>query len=237
MTRTPPLGALLSALLSFSTLEPSFCLAAASAAPERPSEAPRPWATGPAAEARFLDHLHTLEPLTGAFEQHVEDGYGQRFDEREGRFALAPGLGLNWVTETPFEEQLVLNGEGVWLWDPTLQQAFRRPLSALGGTPATLLVGLGEGWLEEYEVEAQASETLERFRLLRAAQAESHPGAPMRVEMAWIEGTLGLISVEEGTGQRLVLRLRALTPAILSPEDFAFEPPDGAEVIDEGWTE
>ena len=100
-----------------------------------------------------------------------------------------------------------------------------------------LLVGFGEGWLEEYEVEAQASEDLERFRLLRAAQAESHPGAPMRVEMAWIEGTLGLISVEEGTGQRLVLRLRALTPAILRPEDFAFEPPDGAEVIDEGWTE
>ena len=48
MTRTPPLGALLSALLSFLTLEPSFCLAAASAAPSAhqapgaPSDAPGP---------------------------------------------------------------------------------------------------------------------------------------------------------------------------------------------------
>ena len=53
MTRTSPLGALLSALLSFLTLEPSFCLAAASAATERPSEAPRPWATGPARRRAF----------------------------------------------------------------------------------------------------------------------------------------------------------------------------------------
>ena len=44
MTRTPRWARSLSALLLL-TLEPSFCLAAASAAPERPSEAPRPWAT------------------------------------------------------------------------------------------------------------------------------------------------------------------------------------------------
>ena len=200
-------------------------------------EAPRPWASGPAVKARFLDRLRDLEPLTGRFEQHVEDGYGQRFDQREGHFALAPGLGLNWVTESPFEEQLVLNPEGAWLWDPALQQAYRRPLSALAGTPAMLLVGLGEGWLEAYAVETQAAEALERFRLQRHGGTERRPGAPARLELAWIEGTLSLISLEEGTGQRLVLRLRALAPAALGPQAFAFEPPEGAEVIDEGAVE
>ena len=147
MTDNAPLGALrsalLAALLGLAALGPLIALTAPPAAPEDLTEAPRPWVSGPAVEDRFLDRLRTLEPLTGQFEQHVEDGYGQRFDQRAGRFALAPGLGLNWVTESPFEEQLVLNGEGAWLWDPALQQAFRRPLSALAGTPATLLVGLG----------------------------------------------------------------------------------------------
>jgi len=241
MTDNAPLGALrralLAALLGLAALGPLIALTAPPAAPEDLTEAPRPWVSGPAVEDRFLDRLRTLEPLTGQFEQHVEDGYGQRFDQRAGRFALAPGLGLNWVTESPFEEQLVLNGEGAWLWDPALQQAFRRPLSALAGTPATLLVGLGEAWLEDYTVENQASDALERFRLLRSPEAEMRPGAPAQLELAWIEGSLGLITVEEGTGQRLVLRLRALASAVLGPSDFAFEPPEGAEVIDEGAAE
>ena len=241
MTDNAPLGALrsalLAALLGLGALEPLFSQAAQASAPEAITEAPRPWASGPAVEARFLNRLRALEPLTGQFEQHVEDGYGQRFDQRAGRFALAPGLGLNWVTESPFEEQLVLNGEGAWLWDPALQQAFRRPLADLAGTPATLLVGLGEAWLDDYTVENQASDALERFRLLRSPKTEMRPGAPAQLELAWIEGSLGLITVEEGTGQRLVLRLRALAPAVLVPTDFVFEPPEGAEVIDEGAAE
>lgn len=237
MNKKAARGALLGVLLGFWALGPQFVLAAAPEPPENPEQIPRPWISGPAIDARFLDRLRALEPLRGRFEQHVEDGYGQRFDQREGRFALAPGLGLNWVTETPFDEQLVLNSEGAWLWDPALQQAFRRPLSALAGTPATLLVGLGEAWLEGYTVETQASDALERFRLRRGAEVEIRPGAPARLELAWIEGTLSLISVEEGTGQRLVLRLRSLTPAALGPEAFAFEPPEGAEVIDEGGAE
>ena len=233
MTNNPLAGALLGAILGLFALgPPSFATAAEP--PEGLTQAFRPWTSGPIVEARLLDRLRALEPLRGRFEQHVEDGYGQRFDEREGHFALAPGLGLAWVTEAPFEEQLVLNEEGAWLWDPALQQAFRRPLSGLAGTPATLLVGLGEGWLEDYQVERQASEALERFRLLRRAEVELRPGAPARLELAWLEGVLGLISVEEGSAQRLVLRLRALTPSVLGPEDFAFQPPEGAEVIDEG---
>jgi len=241
MTGNAPLDALRRALvgvlLGLGAFGPLFALAAPPAAPEDLTEAARPWTSGPAVKARFLDRLRALEPLTGQFEQHVEDGYGQRFDQREGHFALAPGLGLNWVTESPFEEQLVLNGEGAWLWDPALQQAFRRPLADLAGTPATLLVGLGEAWLEDYTVETQASDALERFRLQRAAEAELRPRAPAQLELVWIEGTLSLISVEEGTGQRLVLRLRALAPAVLSPSDFVFEPPEGTEVIDEGAAE
>ena len=241
MTGDAPLDALrralLGVLLGLGAFGPLFALAAPPAAPEDLTEAAQPWASGPSVHARFLDRLHTLEPLRGRFEQHVEDGYGQRFDQREGHFALAPSLGLNWVTESPFEEQLVLNGEGAWLWDPALQQAFRRPLADLAGTPATLLVGLGEAWLEDYTVETQASDALERFRLQRAAEAELRPRAPAQLELVWIEGTLSLISVEEGTGQRLVLRLRALAPAVLSPSDFVFEPPEGTEVIDEGAAE
>jgi chaperone LolA len=232
-----PGNALLAVLFGLAALGASFSLAAPLTAPEDSMDVPRPWHSGPAVKARFLDRLRGLEPLTGRFEQHVEDGYGQRFDQREGRLALAPGLGMSWVTESPFEEQLILNHEGAWLWDPALQQAFRRPLSALAGTPATLLVGLGEGWLEDYAVETQATEALERFRLLREAGVPRRPGAPARLELAWIEGTLSLISVEEGTGQRLVLRLRALAPAALGPQAFAFEPPAGAEVIDEGAAE
>ena len=241
MTGNTPRDALrrafLGVLLGLGPLGSLIALAAPSSAPEDLTEAARPWTSGPSVHARFLDRLHTLEPLRGRFEQHVEDGYGQRFDQREGHFALAPGLGLNWVTESPFEEQLVLNGEGAWLWDPALQQAFRRPLADLAGTPATLLVGLGDGWLDDYAIETQATEALERFRLLREAGATRRPGAHARLELAWIEGTLSLISVEEGTGQRLVLRLRALAPAVLGPEAFLFEPPEGAEVIDEGAAE
>lgn len=60
--RSPVLGTLLGALLGLAALGPLISQAAPSAAPEGPMEASRPWTSGPAVKARFLDRLHTLEP-------------------------------------------------------------------------------------------------------------------------------------------------------------------------------
>ena len=200
------------------------------ARPASPSEAPA-WETGQPARAALEARLAHLTPLEGAFRQTLEDSFGQRLGESEGAFALEPGVGLRWLTREPYEEALVVNEEGAWLWDPGLQQVLRRPQQDLLHTPAALLLGLDPDWLDGYVIAHSAPQPgLDRYRLVSRAPG---PGAAT-LSLTWLEEALALLTVEEGSGQRLQLRFEGLRPRPSAPEDFVFIVPEGAELLDEG---
>ena len=89
----------------------------------------------------FLSHVSAAE---GAFRQRVVDRSGKLVNEAEGIFAFRrPGAFL-WNYEKPWKQQVVSDGQTLWLYDEDLMQVTVKKVSdALGATPAAVLFGSG----------------------------------------------------------------------------------------------
>ena len=100
-----------------------------------------PMAAGARDLSRFFAQVQTLK---ARFTQVVRDRHGALVSRGQGRLWLKRPGQFRWDYKTPYREQIVGHGSGVWIYDPGLAQATRYSLNqALGRTPALLLAGRG----------------------------------------------------------------------------------------------
>ncbi len=91
--------------------------------------------------ARFFARAHTM---TAHFHQVVRNRHGAVVSRGNGRMWLARPGRFRWNYDHPYHEQIIGQGQTVWLYEPGLAQATRYSLDrALGRTPALLLAGEG----------------------------------------------------------------------------------------------
>jgi outer membrane lipoprotein carrier protein len=100
-------------------------------------------AAGTAAE--LLDAFAAnVQDLTATFEQERFDESGTPVEEPSmGQFMLLRPDRFLWHYAAPFEEIIVADGEWLWHYDVSIEQAERRPQSELATTPVMLLSGAG----------------------------------------------------------------------------------------------
>lgn len=100
-----------------------------------------PMSAGARDLSRFFAQVQTLK---ARFTQVVRDRHGALVSRGQGRLWLKRPGQFRWDYKTPYHEQIVGYGSGVWIYDPGLAQATRYSLNqALGRTPALLLAGRG----------------------------------------------------------------------------------------------
>lgn len=68
-----------------------------------------------------------LRGLDGQFRQDVFDPQGRRKDSSSGRVALSAPHLFRWEYRQPFVQLVIADGKTVWVYDPDLKQASRRP--------------------------------------------------------------------------------------------------------------
>ena len=68
-----------------------------------------------------------LKGLDGQFTQKVYDGGGKLKETSNGRVALSAPRLFRWEYNAPYEQLIVADGKQVWVYDPDLQQASKRP--------------------------------------------------------------------------------------------------------------
>ncbi|GIX21604.1 MAG: hypothetical protein KatS3mg121_0387 [Gammaproteobacteria bacterium] len=91
--------------------------------------------------ARFTDSLRSLE---AEFVQTVFDDKMKVIETARGRALLAKPGRFCWDYLEPYRQQIVADGERVWIYDPELEQVVVKPLDrALGSAPIALLTGRG----------------------------------------------------------------------------------------------
>lgn len=99
-----------------------------------------------AAQAGGVDRLKSFYRNTNAFKarfhQTVVDPQGRKMQEVDGNMQLQRPGRFRWDYEKPYVQQIIGDGQKVWLYDPDLNQVTVRSLSkALGSSPAALLAG------------------------------------------------------------------------------------------------
>jgi outer membrane lipoprotein carrier protein len=90
----------------------------------------------------FFAHTNSMR---AQFKQVVLDNKGAKIQEVEGTMQLQRPNKFRWDYQKPYEQQIVSDGQQVFLYDVDLEQVTVRSLSkTLGFSPAALLAGGGE---------------------------------------------------------------------------------------------
>jgi len=177
---------------------------------------------------RFFVSFTTLK---ADLEQTTYDQNGRLLQEQTGSVVIQrPGRFL-WVYQSPYEQQIVADGDKVWLYDIDLEQVtVKAQDSALGSTPVSLLMN-GDGLAEHFDVEF----AMERGGLTWYSLApKQKDGSFERLSLGFGDGQLRSMEVQDSFGQlsEFIFNNMRLDEKI-DPATFKFELPDGVDVMDE----
>ncbi len=166
------------------------------------------------------------------FTQFSMNESGSRAEESRGYFAVERPNRFRWVTETPFVQEIVSDGEYIWIYDPDLEQVTRKTADEQGGSaPAMILNGQIEQLSQSFEIHKidQDAGGVALFELL-PKNAENSTFT--RIRLLFEQDRISELSMQDSLGQRSMLTLQALEYDAELPDDiFKFDPPGGTDVI------
>ncbi len=90
------------------------------------------------------DFFNDTKSMRADFKQVVKDNQGRKVQEVEGGMQLKRPNMFRWDYKKPYEQQIVSDGNEVFLYDTELEQVTIRTLGkTIGSSPAALLAGGG----------------------------------------------------------------------------------------------
>jgi len=186
---------------------------------------------GEAGVDRLRSYLANVQGMRGDFRQQIIDSRGVVLEDASGTVAMQRPGRFRWDYREPFRRVIVADGERVWLYEADLDQVTVRKLtSGIGDTPAALLTGK-ESVLERFDVEKSwAEDGLALVRLVpRSAEADF-----AGVTLGFHNAELRQLRLDDRLGQQTRIEFSGIrTNPTLAPDLFRFQPPPGADVIDD----
>ncbi len=179
---------------------------------------------------RFLDGTRTLR---ADFVQTVLAKNGRKPQISSGTMALSRPGKFRWQIEQPYSQQIISDGQRVWLYDPELKQVTIRKIGqALGSSPAALLAGDGSAALAKHFSLKDAGEK-NGLEWVEAVPKASDSGFE-RVLLGFAGDTLKSMTLADSFGQTTVLIFAKVerNPS-LAATLFHFTPPAGADIVGE----
>ena len=180
---------------------------------------------------RLRNYLANVQGMEGDFHQQVIDSRGVVLEDSSGTVAMQRPGRFRWDYKEPFRRVIVADGEKVWLYEADLDQVTVRNLtSGIGDTPAVLLTGR-ETVLDRFNVEKSWVEGgLSLVRLVPLSAEADFAG----VTLGFHNAELRRLLLDDRLGQQTRIDFSGIrTNPQLSPEVFRFQPPPGADVIDD----
>ena len=176
----------------------------------------------------FFSNITTFEARFG---QIVLDETLESIDDGQGKVWIKrPGL-FRWDYEPPEAQQIIGDGDRVWLFDIELEQVtVRDQQAALGRTPAILLAGGGD---LERNYDIVDIGTQGRFDWVNLIPKDEDSNFS-EVRIGFEDNRLRLMELLDNLGQRTRITfvdLKENQP--LSDTIFDFLPPPGVDVIDD----
>jgi outer membrane lipoprotein carrier protein len=174
----------------------------------------------------FFRDLHTLQ---AGFHQEVIDSEGELQQVSDGRvWIMRPGK-FRWDYATPYQQQIVADGERLWSYDPDLAQVTVQPLaSLLGATPAMLLSGT-EPLDQVFRLEALPAPAGElRVQLTPKSDDSNITG----VQLDFVDQRLTRLVAQDSFGNTTSFEFTDLQRNVtLDDSLFRFVPPPGTDIV------
>jgi len=173
---------------------------------------------------------HGLKGLDGHFTQQVFDANGKRKESSSGRIALSAPHLFRWEYTKPYEQLIVADGKFVWVYDPDLQQASKRPQGAAErNSPLTALIDPSR-LDKDYVIQEAGSEGGLEWLTLRP-KADGDNGFKS-ARLGFGAGGLQQMQVVDALGQRTQISFSdwKRNPSF-DPDTFHYAPGKGVDVV------
>jgi outer membrane lipoprotein carrier protein len=145
-----------------------------------------------------------------------------------GRFVFSRPSLFRWTYEKPYQQILVGDGQYLWIWDPDLNQAIRKPISqGLGGTPAALLSGKND---LETGFDLSEGKTTDQMSWVIAIPKNPDSGF-QEVRLGFLNHQLHRMNFKDTFNHWMTIDFTLLSNSGVDSADFHFAPPKGADVI------
>lgn len=185
--------------------------------------------------AQPIDQLASLltgyDRFTADFDQFITNEQGVRGESSSGYFAVERPDRFAWITVDPFPQEIISDGEYIWIYDPDLEQATRRSAEEnTESAPALILNGRIHELDRRYEVALIQQDTdMIVFELLPKESDEVMFSA---VKLVFKDSVLSELVLDDSLGQRSMIQLsnQQLNPT-LDEALFTFDPPDDIDII------
>lgn len=173
--------------------------------------------------------LADMQGLQGRFVQIQFNAEQQRTQTASGSFELMRPAHFRWVYSEPYQQELVADGESLWIFDQDLNQATEKPLrQALGQAPILLL--MENRPLEEEFILTELGKDggLDWVELKPRGEAADF----REIRFAFREGMLARMQLTDAFGQITLIEFSSmrLNPP-LDEARFRFNPPPGVDVV------
>lgn len=192
--------------------------------------------TTDSAAAQLGQRLAPLQQLQGRFVQNQYDSDGTLLTESHGTYIMQRPGHFRWVTEAPFPQELIANGETIWLYDPDLETVTVRQFDPqLQQTPAVILSGDISSLKEQYTIHKAQRSTTKGASETFTLQPKQTQSLFQSLQLEFANEQLVAITVIDGLRQKTRFALSAENIVDSVTDDlFHFTPPEGADVIIDG---
>jgi len=186
--------------------------------------------TSVVAEDKVSLFFKNLTTITANFEQIVENAQLSSTEKASGKLWIERPGKFRWDYSAPYEQQIVSDGEKIWIFDKDLEQVTVRPVGlSMGNTPAVLLSG-AKPVTDTFIV----NEIGEFANLHWVELSPKDPEASFTVIRLGFDGLmLSEMLLEDNLGQKTRLHFLGLKRNNkIAPEKFVFTPPPGVDVFE-----
>ena len=170
----------------------------------------------------------------------AKDGQTPKVKNSSGSFEFLRPNRFRFVYKKPFEQSIVSDGQTLWLHDLDLNQVTSRKLEqAIGGSPAAVIAAAADlkGLQADFNLAALPAKAGAKDGLQWVqATPKSKDGQLQSINVGFKAADKGselaVLEILDSFGQRSVMTFSAfeVNPA-LSPANFAFKPPSGADIL------
>lgn len=180
---------------------------------------------------RLRDYFKKSQSMRASFHQTVEDKQLRKIQDVDGQMQLQRPGKFRWDYQKPYQQQIVGDGERIWLYDEDLNQVTIRDLrKSIGNSPASLLAGDAE--IEQHFVLKNTSRKGNLEWVMATAKNRDAEFERLFFGFSGLELREMELHDSFGNRTRIVFRDVEINP-LLRPESFLFKPPAGADVVGE----
>lgn len=183
-----------------------------------------------AAAAHLSAYFDGVEALNANFKQVVMDEDGSVLEEGEGELWLQRPGQFRWDYATPIPQQIVSDGETVWLYDIELDQVTRQEYAAAAAGSPMMLLSRGANVSEYFAVVEETAASGNAVFALSPLDAES---VYRDVRLVFADGDLAELELFDQLGQHVRLSFSQLQYLPNAPADtFRLDLPPGVDIVD-----